>query len=367
MTVMMGAGGIMLSVLHVLSSLNLGGAETFTIELAKLQRNEQISVHILGLNSADDVLIPAVKQQRLPFTISAQSQSRWQRYRDIHKLFQQFDVIHIHSPKAIVYLAPLLLLNSHKRIVYTRHGIAPLKSWYWRPLHFLLQPFVSRVTFVTNAGKEVFDRRFGWPEYKTKVIENGVCIPETCQINTQLPIRFGSVGRMIELKGQANLLKAVELLLKQEAIGMEGNFSLHFFGNGPLEAELKERAAAIDSNNIVFHGMEPDINRIYQDIDVLVVASQAEGLSMVIIEAMARGRPVIATRVGGNPSLVLPDATGTLVEFADIEAMADALRFLLRNPREIQRLGSGAREFISRNYSLNRTHQGFLECYTAAR
>src|SRR5688572_20969444 len=104
----------MLSVLHVLSSLQLGGAETFTIELAKLQRNEQVSAHILCLNSDQDFLVPLVRKHQLPLTISEKGQSRWRRYRAIHELFQQFDVIHIHSPNVLHYLAPVLLLNFNK-------------------------------------------------------------------------------------------------------------------------------------------------------------------------------------------------------------------------------------------------------------
>lgn len=355
----------MLSVLHVLSSLQLGGAETFTIELAKLQRKEQVDVHILNLNSDEDVLIPLVQRHQLPMTVVDKSQNRWQRYRNIHSLFQQFDVIHIHSPKVMSFLLPVLLLNLRKRIIYTRHGLDPLRGWYPRLAHFLAGYAIDRVTFVTSAGKDVFTSRFAWPDAKTQVIENGVNIPETCHINARLPVRLGSVGRMVGLKGQANLLMAIEQLIGQ-GLPMQGNYSLHFYGSGPLEQELKDAAAKIDADNIVFHGMESDIDKIYQEIDVLVVASRSEGLSMVIIEAMARGRPVLATRVGGNPSLVLPGVTGMLVEFGDVGEMADAIKAIVLDPGQIQRLGSGARSFISENYSLNRTHQAFLDCYTAA-
>jgi L-malate glycosyltransferase len=356
----------MLSVLHVLSSLQVGGAETFTIELAKLQRNEQVDAHILALSSEQDTLIPLVKKHQLPLTVSNKTQSRLQRYRDIHALFQQFDVIHIHSPKVISFLLPVLLLNIGKRIIYTRHGLDPLTGWHWQLFHLVARPAISYVTFVTHTGKDVFTDSFGWPDSKKRVIENGVCVPETCQINTRPPIRIGSVGRMVDLKGQDNLLKAIDLLAKQ-GMPMQGNYSLHFYGNGPLEQQLRETAARIDAGNIVFHGIESDINKIYQEIDVLVVASRSEGLSMVIIEAMARGRPAIATRVGGNPSLVLPDVTGVLVDFGDVQGMAAALKSMIVDPEQIRRLGDGARDFISRNYSLTRTHQGFLECYTAGR
>lgn len=356
----------MLSVLHVLSSLQVGGAETFTIELAKLQRNEQVNAHILSLSSEQDVLIPVVKKHQLPNTVSKKTQGRWQRYRDIHALFQQFDVIHIHSPKVLSFLLPVLLVNLRKRIIYTRHGLDPLNGWHWRLIHFVVRPAIDWVTFVTHAGKDVFTNSFGWPESMTRVIENGVCVPDTCQINTRPPIRLGSVGRMVELKGQDNLLKAISLLASQ-GLPMRGNYSLHFYGNGPQEQQLRETAAGIDAENIVFHGMESDINKIYQEIDVLVVASRSEGLSMVIIEAMARGKPAIATRVGGNPSLVLPDVTGVLVEFGDVQGMAAALKAMILDPAQIERLGNGARAFISQNYSLTRTHQGFLACYTTGR
>lgn len=356
----------MLSVLHVLSSLELGGAETFTIELAKLQRKEGVTTHILNLSSEKDLLVPQVRRNDVPLTISEKHQSRWQRYKVIHALFQQFDVIHIHSPKVLMFLAPLLIVNQGKRFIYTRHGLDPLEGWYWRIVHFFIQPLISQVTFVTEAGKEVFRSSFTWPESKIRVIENGVYIPDRSEANTRRPIRFGSVGRMVGLKGQKNLLKAIHTLINQDTLPMGGNYSLHFFGNGPLEQELKDMSAGIDIENIVFHGIESDINRLYQNIDVLVVASETEGLSMVIIEAMARGKPVIATRVGGNPSLVLPGVTGVLVDYGDVPAMARALKSMIVDSGQIEALGTGAREFITKNFSLAKTHRAFLECYGVA-
>ncbi len=84
---------------------------------------------------------------------------------------------------------------------------------------------------------------------------------------------------------------------------------------------------------------------------------------MVIIEAMARGIPVIATAVGGNPTLVKDGVTGILVPYGDIAAMKNAIRQFIDKPELVQLYGEGARKLVSEQYSLVNTHRKFLERY----
>jgi len=353
----------MLAVLHVLSSLKLGGAERITLALAKHQRDEGMDAQILNLGSEDDFLVTVGREKAIPLTVSEVGSSRVARYAQINNLFKQFAVVHIHSPRALQFIAPLLPLHNKVRFIYTRHGLNPLRGFYWKMLHLCARKFIYKATFVTQSARDVFKREFKWPENKTVVIENGVYIPTGTIRSSTYPLRFGSVGRMIGLKGQKNLLQSVATLCGNKAGNTCEQFELHFYGSGPLEEKLKKQAEAIPGAAIVFHGEVSDISSIYNNLDVLIVASETEGLSMVIIEAMAHGVPVIATRVGGNPTLVFQNISGILVEYADIEDMQNAISAFLQNPDLIHTYGVAAREYIANMFSLDKTHQAYLTQY----
>jgi glycosyltransferase involved in cell wall biosynthesis len=102
---------------------------------------------------------------------------------------------------------------------------------------------------------------------------------------------------------------------------------------------------------------------IYASIDVLAVASRMEGLSLVIMEAMARAIPVVATEVGGNSRLVSTERTGLSVPYADSAAMASALRRLLTDPDLASKLGAAGRRHVESRYSLESAQQKLLELY----
>lgn len=348
------------SVLHVLSSLKLGGAEKFTIELAQLQRRQGHDARILSLGEDSEFLKQVALHGDVPVIVCSSLSSRLDRYRQLTALFRQFDVVQIHSPRILSYLAPAIMLNPTRKYIYTRHGLDPLQGFKWRVIHSLLRPFINRVTFVTQTGLDTFKRSFQWPDANLQVIENGVNIPDQPASFRGPVVRFGSVGRMVALKGQKHLLSSAGMLVQRLP---QANFEIHFFGTGPEEAALQSMATALPAGKVVFHGQVQDIAEIYRNIDVLVVTSETEGLSMVIIEAMAKGLPVIATRVGGNPSLVFDGTTGLLFDFADQDALCQHMEKFLAAPELINAYGGNARAMISSRFSLERTSAAYLAVY----
>ena len=352
----------MLSVLHVLTSLNLGGAEKFTLELAKYQREHDLDAQVLNLGHATDFLTTIAQDTGIPVTTVESTRGRLSRLSQIKHQIASFDVIHIHSPRALRFIAPVLLILSSAKIVYTRHGLDPLDSFTWRTLHKLINSRIDYITFVTQAGYDVFYQNHNWDRGKMCVIENGVSIPQERICNMEPPIRFGSVGRMIGLKGQVYLLNAIGHLLDTDA-AFGDCLQLHFFGSGPLETLLKQQAMKLTGTEIQFHGEEHDTEKIYSTFDVLVVASESEGLSMVIIEAMARGIPVIATAVGGNTTLVKDKTNGIIIPYGDSPALAEAMKEVLVNPELIAIYGKESRDFVAEDFSIGKTFSNYLSCY----
>jgi glycosyltransferase involved in cell wall biosynthesis len=116
-------------------------------------------------------------------------------------------------------------------------------------------------------------------------------------------------------------------------------------GAGPLEAAVRRRAENLSEESFVFLGVVDDVREHIASLDVLVLPSILDGRPVVVLEALALGVPVIASRVGGLPALVRDGETGFLVDQGDVGEIARYLRRLADNRDELERLQRGARDF----------------------
>jgi glycosyltransferase involved in cell wall biosynthesis len=347
-----------IKVAHIVGSLNIGGAERFVIDLCRVQKRSGDKPAIISLGQPIDPLVAECIITNIPVA-SYNGGSMWKLVR-IFLVLLKFDVIHIHSPHALKFLNVILpLLN--KKNIYTRHGAAPLTSPKLMELHREASAYVDAITFVSLEGANNFHQQHSWKDVPSVVIDNSVLIkPQAKMTKKTHKLRLGSVGRMIPLKNQLALLKAVQLLSKKS----QKNIELHFFGDGECLAYLKsfkdKHLACVEVN---FHGMVTDREQIYSNFDVLVVSSETEGLSMVIIEAMANHIPVIATNVGGNPKLVIDNQTGWLFEFSDVQKLASILLHLMDNKQLITDFGDMAFNYISENFAIKTAAKKYAQLY----
>src|SRR5205085_11165012 len=124
-------------------------------------------------------------------------------------------------------------------------------------------------------------------------------------------------------------------------------------GDGPLWAELEELAGSLGLGGaVLFAGYRPNPERYLAAMDVFVLPSRAEAMPLVIPEAWAAGRPVVATRVGGIPELIEDGKTGLLVEPGDVGGLAVRLRQLLADPPLARALGRAGRESARAKYDV---------------
>ena len=346
-----------LSVIHVVSSLNVGGAERFVIDLCQEQTQQHMDNAILSFGSEADALVNVCHENQIPLYVVGGKSWRVQRKR--LTLLSRFDVIHIHSPAALKSLIFHLFFLRHKKLIYTRHGAAPLNKPHWRRVHSLARNFIDCVTFVSAEAKQNFSHH-AWHKTPQHVIDNGVKMPGVLTAPIQQSVlNLGSVGRMIPLKSQISLLKAVSQL----PLAQQQKLALHFFGDGELRQTLELFSKEHVKAPCHFYGLELDRHRIYPALDALVVTSSTEGLSMVILEAMAFAKPVIATAVGGNPVLVKPEYTGWLYAFDDVTELQQIIQTLLAQPEQLTQRGLAGRQWVSEHYSLSQTAKRYLDLY----
>jgi glycosyltransferase involved in cell wall biosynthesis len=158
------------------------------------------------------------------------------------------------------------------------------------------------------------------------------------------------VARLSAVKGHAILLKVVEEL------ALRGHdVHLNLIGDGPLRGALEELAETMSiSNRVTFHGSvgQDVIHRHYAAADVFVLPSFAEGVPVVLMEAMAAKCPVVATRINGIPELIEDGVTGLLVAPGRPDLLANAVERIVAGPRQAERMALAAHEKIKRDYNL---------------
>lgn len=273
------------------------------------------------------------------YVIPTQGMFDWRWMLQFKRLLkdEHVDLIHAHEFDANVQgtvVAAWLGLP----LVATIHG----KNYFWEKLRRrVAYRWVSRratMVAVSKNLKQFIVEKVGVESEHVKVIYNGVdMLPpcdtedvEQCRKELDLPTEHrivGVVGNLYPVKGHQYLIASIPAVLAKCP-----KTTFVFAGRGQLEAELKGQVHQLGIDGQVrFLGLRQDIPRILALIDVFVLPSLSEGLSMAILEAMVSGKPVVATNVGGNPELVENGETGCLVPPKDSHALAERLVFLLTN------------------------------------
>jgi sugar transferase (PEP-CTERM/EpsH1 system associated) len=238
-----------------------------------------------------------------------------------------------------------------------------------------VRPIVHHYTAVSRDLASWLVGTIGIPANRVTQIYNGVDTelfhPACARERRRLPDGFapegafvvGTVGRMHTVKDQLNLVRAF-LRLLQTFPEARARVRLMLVGDGPLRGECRSLLASANAGDLAWlPGECSDIPELMRSMDLFVLPSLGEGISNTILEAMASGLPVVATRVGGNPELVLEDRTGTLVPAADPEALMHAMHRYLCDPDLAPDHGSTARAHVEANFSWNSMVSGYMGVY----
>jgi len=172
--------------------------------------------------------------------------------------------------------------------------------------------------------------------------------------------------RTITYIGRLDSYKGVDFLLKgfKELLSKVDNVRLNIVGDGPDETLLKNEAKDLGIlDNITFKGRQEDILSELYNTDIFVLPSLSEGMSNVLLEAMACGLPVVATFVGGNSDLIRDRYNGILIPPRDSTMLSAALLELLEDEELAQRLGEEARKTIEKNYSMDQIVDKYIKLY----
>ncbi len=359
-----------MTVLQLISSEGYYGAESMLVALAR-------ALSVLGWEAIVGVLADrrfahtevATEAQRLGLrTEIVPCRGRWDRQavRRVRSLVTErgVDVIHAHGYKADFYAAAAGWPR-RAALVATCHNW-PNKLLTMRAYAALDRLVLRSFDEVATASPVVAGALQRWGVRAT-LVENGVEIERFHGAAPALRLELGRgagrvvgfVGRMVAAKGGALLLEAAKSVL---AALPDTTFVL--VGGGPARGEWEAMAARLGiAGNVVFAGVRRDMPGVYASFDVMALPSYEENMPMCLLEAMAAGVPVIATRVGAVPKLIVPEQTGVLIEPGDAAGLAAAILRLLRDREEACRLGANGEAHAVRTFSAAATARRYAALY----
>ena len=216
--------------------------------------------------------------------------------------------------------------------------------------------FVDRVVAVSSDIEKVLIGMYG--SNRVSCIHNGIDL-EAVRVTTsreafrrkwQIPedaVVIGTVGRLVPVKGHAILLEATRIL--QASIG---NVALVLVGDGPLRKDLEANAKRLGlEKSVIFAGQQDQSYDFMNMMDVFVLPSLHEGIPMVVLEALALQRPVVATRVGGIPEVIEHGQTGFLAEPSDASSLARLLQRLVEDLPMAVSIGKAGRTRVEEKFT----------------
>jgi L-malate glycosyltransferase len=350
-------------VAYCIDTMRIGGSELnalrtaerldrsrFTIEVVSLQPDGPLAaryaaagipVHAFPLTS---LYAPSTLRQGMRL-------ARWLRERRI-------DILHCHDLYANLFGAPWGRAAGVRAVITSRRWVHPLRNRVLEVANRLVYRIGHRVLVNSAAVARTVETVDGVSPRRVLQVTNFVDEGAFARVPTatvhalraglDIPadaVIVGCIARLAAVKDHATLLRAVGLLRERWP-----RLHLLLVGDGEERAALEGLASALEIRDRVhFAGFQPNEPNLHHVFDISVLTSLSEGFPNSLVEAMAAGRPVVATRVGGNVDAVRPD-TGLLVPPADVDALVAGIERLLADPALRARLGAAARTVARTEY-----------------
>lgn len=359
-------GGMDLNILHMISSMEKGGAETYIYDILD-NLEEDISIHIICSHrgsahhrleeKTDNVEI--VEMRNVLDIRAARRIASYCRDNDI-------DVIQAHFLRENYIAVLSKLFNPKVQIIWTAHLIQQ-NNWIIRLFNRIFSLFVDRIICVSKAvGGSVIGE--GIPAAKTKLIYNGVdtnrfkymengireklAIPEDSLLLT-------TIARFHRDKGHRFLIDSLKELKRHIP-----NFKALLVGEGEEKGiiQRKVREYGLD-DQVIFLGYVENIVEILSATDIYLSPSVMEAISFSILEALSCGIPVVATQVGGVPEIFERGNCGILVPFGDEKVFAKAIVDLYNNRSEYRDIGESCRALVEENFSQAKMLKNTFDLY----
>jgi glycosyltransferase involved in cell wall biosynthesis len=368
-------------VLYLVETLNVGGTETQLVQVALRLHAMSVPVTV-GCLCAEGPLLEVLQQAGIPVVEFRKGKT----LLSINGLYQvvrlaiflrrgQFRVLHAYDLLANLLGVPAAWLARTSIIISSRRYLADVE-WYrpWRnKVICTMYRLSTHVVVNSTSVRDLLVQRDGLPEEKIRILYNGVDVDRFGTARRDRQALLPAVESRTKLiavvanmyvpgKGHAYLIAAAAQICREfpEIIFL-------LIGDGPERSKLEQqvRKAGLQKN-FLFVGRRKDVPELLACCDLSVLPSEAEALPNSVLEAMAAGLPVVATRVGGIPEIIQDGENGLLVPPQNSQALAEAVIRLLEDSDLAQRLATAGQKRMRTQFSFDRLLGVLEQLYGAA-
>jgi glycosyltransferase involved in cell wall biosynthesis len=359
---------------HVISSLGIGGAERLLVDfMASLQPKERDATKVIVMNESDPAMLAELRETGV--RVLAWDRPRGSRDpRYLARLLKDVGsgpvIVHAHNRGSKFWAMLLRMLRPRTRLVFTVHAMHIVEAYgaLHRAVHNRLVDCTVAISRAVAAECEASGIR------NVKVVRNGVDLsrfrispePDVCRLEREpdrVPV-IVTVARLVHaIKGQDVLIEAVARL-KQRGIATRLRLIGSPSGDQPeTPAHLRSLVArhCLEADVAFVEGVTDAAPELHA-ADICAVPSRAEGFGLVIIEAMASGVPVVASRLDGPAELIDPGRTGYLAEPGNADDLADKIALLLSDRAQASRMVKAARS-VANSHDIGVMRDAYLQLY----
>ena len=261
---------------------------------------------------------------------------------------------HLNWPLGCRYGLGLAWLSRVPAIVATAHLYSPISGVRFSKFkQFLQSVAIGRYIAVSNEVKERFCQNLGVPESKIRVVQNGIRLEpfdQSADLSLRLALTEGRNCPIVFTPARLHTQKGHQYLLDAAAMIPEAIFVLA--GDGPERNDLEQRACELGIEmRVRFLGNRQDIPKLLATCDLFVLPSLYEGLPISVLEAMAAGKPIVATDIGGTKEAIINQETGLLVSPGNAQELAGAIKRMLSDPKLSAQIGAAGKERAKQLFS----------------
>ncbi len=368
-----------LNVLEMIDKPSLGGGQAVLLSLAGHLNRDRFAVSVCAKSGGP--LEDEVRKLGLAFhPAEFRKKPTAGRGRDLARLLssEKIDILHTHGGVAGLFGRRAARAARTPVVVHTLHGIHYLhyRNPVLRRVYIGLERALSRTTSAVVCVSEAdfaLARKFRLaPEDRLRLIRNGVALfdqfkdaarlrvlDELCvRLKLRAPV-IGTVARLHRQKGVVYFIRAADAVLRRKP-----SATFVVVGGGPLEKRIKDEVARRGlGDRVILAGERADALDLLSAFDLFVLPSLWEGLPLVLIEAAALGKPIIATNIDGSREIIRDGETGLLVPPADSAALSGAILRLLDDEGLARRLADKAKKEIPPAFSLKEMVAGTERLY----
>jgi glycosyltransferase involved in cell wall biosynthesis len=285
-------------------------------------------------------------------------------------------IVHTHSPRTSLAATPALVGMRRTRHLLTNHSLYSRRDRHWGLLYAMLNRIAlylpDHVIAVSQTMRRQIVRLPGLSAQRVTAIRNAIdCAtyyaPEERE-HCRSEFRLSSRAQLLGFAGRIETVKRLDLLLHafSQVLVQYPQARLMIIGEGAQRPDLQTLAASLGiSHAVIWTGFRQDVPRLLSAMDVYVQASVNEGLCLSILEAMAAGKPVIATDVGGTREVLTHQETGILIPPGSSSVIGAAIVDLLDHPEKRAALAVAARDRVVQEFGVQRMVEGYQRVYEA--